>query len=64
MKPFPWDAAIAYGIGRLRLAPRTFWALTPREFAALLPRRGSAPARDDLAALMRAFPDRKEHSDG
>ncbi|QLF69873.1 phage tail assembly chaperone [Peteryoungia desertarenae] len=58
--PFPWDAVMAIGLGRLRLATRDFWALSPREFAALagfLEKRGGAMARADLAKLMRRFPD-------
>ena len=33
MKPFPWDQAIGFGLGVLRLAPASFWAMTPRELA-------------------------------
>jgi uncharacterized phage protein (TIGR02216 family) len=51
------------GLGTLRLAPVVFWAMTPREFDAAL--RGAfgfmaremPMQRDDLAALMAAFPD-------
>jgi uncharacterized phage protein (TIGR02216 family) len=51
------------GLGTLRLAPSVFWAMTPRELDAAL--RGAfgfaaqeAPMRrDDLTALMAAFPD-------
>jgi uncharacterized phage protein (TIGR02216 family) len=51
---------MAVGFGLLRLSPKTFWAMTPIEFerAARPLRSGiAAPARADLAALMRAFPD-------
>lgn len=49
---------MAHGLGRLRLAPAAFWALTPREFAALLPQPAeAAPSRAALAALMAAHPD-------
>lgn len=54
---------MALGFGRLRLSPRDFWAMTPRELAlALNAGRGPTgaaqpPRRDDLAALMRIFPD-------
>lgn len=52
---------MAVGFGLLRLAPQAFWAMTPIEFEramSVLPQAGSAPpARADLAALMRAFPD-------
>jgi uncharacterized phage protein (TIGR02216 family) len=53
---------MAAGLGSLRLAPSVFWAMTPRELEAAL--RGTfgavqaaAPSRDELAALMAAFPD-------
>jgi uncharacterized phage protein (TIGR02216 family) len=56
--PFPWAAALRFGVGRLRLSPDAFWALTPRELAMLagLDRAGGeAPTHADLAALMRRF---------
>ncbi len=48
------------GMGRLRLSPRDFWAMTPRELSAALgcAARPDAPSRPALEALMRAFPDR------
>lgn len=52
---------MAFGLGHLRLAPRSFWAMTPRELASAL--RGSggaaapAPSGADLHRLMRQFPD-------
>jgi uncharacterized phage protein (TIGR02216 family) len=63
LEPFPWDAAMTAGLGRLRLAPDDFWSMTPRELDAAL--RGAfglsslqpAMTRSDLAALMTAFPD-------
>jgi uncharacterized phage protein (TIGR02216 family) len=63
LAPFPWDDAIAAGLGILRLPPAAFWAMTPRELA--LAMRGAAgisaftPSlrRGDLADLMRRFPD-------
>ncbi len=33
MKPFPWDEAIGFGLGVLRLLPAAFWAMMPRELA-------------------------------
>ena len=60
--PFPWDDAMALGLGLLRWSPQDFWRATPRELAAAaaqgLPaaRRSLRRARD-LAALMQAFPD-------
>ncbi|MEO9341124.1 phage tail assembly chaperone [Mesorhizobium sp. SB112] len=56
---------MAAGFGLLRLSPSTFWAMTPRELEramSVLPQRAVAPARADLAALMREFPDKEnEH---
>jgi uncharacterized phage protein (TIGR02216 family) len=52
---------MAVGLGRLRLEPQVFWALTLREFAALAGLRGGAsngPTRSVLAGLMQRFPDR------
>jgi uncharacterized phage protein (TIGR02216 family) len=58
---FPWDAIMAFGLGRLRLPPDDFWAMTPREMAsamaAVLPRAAAAPGRAALAELMDRFPD-------
>jgi uncharacterized phage protein (TIGR02216 family) len=56
---------MAVGLGRLRLAPDAFWAMTPKEYAAaigsLAPGRGAPPpGRGDLMALMAAYPDRIE----
>ena len=60
--PFPWDEAMAFGLGRLRWSPQEFWRATPRELAAAAQgvRGGTpvaAPSARDLAALMQAFPD-------
>ena len=63
MKPFPWDAAMGFGLGVLKLSPETFWRMTPRELAhAVRAVRGPtiAPlARTDFDALLRAFPDQE-----
>ncbi|EHS52924.1 Protein of unknown function DUF2376, phage [Rhizobium sp. PDO1-076] len=59
-RPFPWDMAMAVGLGRLRLDPSVFWALTMREFAAvtgLLGHGGGYLTRPILAGLMQRFPD-------
>jgi uncharacterized phage protein (TIGR02216 family) len=58
-QPFPWAAMIAFGLGRLRLPPSSFWQLTLPELAALLGPSAiaDAPSRADLAALMQAHPD-------
>ena len=59
--PFPWDDVLAAAFGLLRWPPETVWRATPRELALALGRRAApaAPARADLEAMMRAFPDAK-----
>jgi uncharacterized phage protein (TIGR02216 family) len=61
MKAFPWDEAIGFGLGVLRLPPEQFWKMTPRELAhairAATGRNGPPLARDALDQLMRRFPD-------
>jgi uncharacterized phage protein (TIGR02216 family) len=44
------------GFGRLRLAPRDFWAMTLKELHAALPKR-EPMSRADLEALIQQFPD-------
>jgi uncharacterized phage protein (TIGR02216 family) len=51
---------MAFGLGRLRLAPRDFWSMTPRELAAAMSvfaPSNLAPGRADLAQMMERFPD-------
>jgi uncharacterized phage protein (TIGR02216 family) len=64
MTPFPWDEAIGFGLGVLRLPPAQFWAMTPRELAfAIRAVRGSVTEPLDrvaLDSLMKQFPDRVE----
>ncbi|MGD9922328.1 MAG: rcc01693 family protein [Pseudorhodoplanes sp.] len=60
MRPFPWDEAIGFGLGVLRLSPCAFWAMTPRELALAIKAAtgGVTPLRrDDLADLMTRYPD-------
>jgi uncharacterized phage protein (TIGR02216 family) len=58
---FPWERALAVGLGVLRLSPEQFWKMTPRELAAAL--RGlygephAPPDRATLDALIARFPD-------
>jgi uncharacterized phage protein (TIGR02216 family) len=55
-RPFPWEEALALGLGRLRLLPEQFWALTPRELVLMASggrMRGEALDRAGLDALMR-----------
>lgn len=55
---------MAIGLGVLRLAPAEFWAMTPRELEAALrglyglPGSGEPMEREQLAALMRRYPDK------
>jgi uncharacterized phage protein (TIGR02216 family) len=64
LKPFPWDEAIGFGLGVLRLSPQAFWAMTPRELALAIRAATSAATsaatplqRGDLADLMKRYPD-------
>lgn len=60
MTAFPWEAAMRFGLGVLRLPPRDFWRMTPRELAsawgAVMGDRGPL-ARNELDTLMERFPD-------
>ncbi len=67
-QPFPWDAAMRFGLGRLRLSPDHFWSMTPAELAAAA-RAHASPRlpsldRQGLAMLLALFPDDEESSDG
>jgi uncharacterized phage protein (TIGR02216 family) len=59
--PFPWNEAMSFGLGTLRLAPDAFWRMTPRELAAAVeavPGARAAPLdRTSFAALRARFPD-------
>jgi len=63
--PFPWDSAIGFGLGILRLSPKQFWAMTPRElnaaFVAVSKQHGALPPlkRSELEQLMDKFPDKE-----
>jgi uncharacterized phage protein (TIGR02216 family) len=58
---FPWREVMGFGLGRLRLAPREFWAATLRELLAaaegLGAGRGAPMERDAFRQLMARFPD-------
>ena len=62
-EPFNWSAAMAFGLGVLKLPPADFWSMTPRELdAALAGHYGRArlqgpPNRQELERLMAEFPD-------
>jgi uncharacterized phage protein (TIGR02216 family) len=61
VNPFPWQQAIGFGFGVLRLPPEQFWRMTPRELAcAIEARYGAAAAPLDRAGfgrLMGRYPD-------
>lgn len=61
---FPWREAMAFGLGRLRLSPMAFWAMTPRELAMAAEgvngRRAPPLARGVLDELMQRYPDRSD----
>ncbi len=60
MQPFPWQQAIGFGLGTLRLSPDAFWRMTPRELAyAIEALSGKSPPLDrlSLAQLMKRYPD-------
>ena len=63
LRPFPWDEAMQFGFGVLRLSPEAFWLMTPRELAqAVIAVRGQALMpidRGGFEALMQRFPDRE-----
>jgi uncharacterized phage protein (TIGR02216 family) len=62
LKPFPWDEAIGFGLGVLKLPSEQFWRMTPRELAlaAQAASGRSAPlARTELAQLMTRYPDER-----
>jgi uncharacterized phage protein (TIGR02216 family) len=57
-----WQALMRTGLGRLRMAPETFWAMSPREFAAAVEgatgRQAAPMGRGRLLELMAAHPDK------
>ena len=66
MTPFPWDAAMQFGFGVLRLSAREFWTMSPRELAAAhraIYRQTEPLNRAKFDELMTKFPD-EENDDG
>jgi len=62
MTPFPWQQAIGFGLGVLRLSPEQFWRMTPRELAYAIEAvrgRGAPLNRDGFAKLMKRYPDER-----
>ena len=62
-QPFPWGAALHFGLGLLRLSPEAFWSLSMRELIALggVSRPVDAMDRAALATLMQRWPDKPRH---
>jgi uncharacterized phage protein (TIGR02216 family) len=62
MSAFDWPVLLQVGLGRLRLTPDRFWALTPVELRLMAGPAKGPPAlgRSGLAALMKSFPDLPE----
>lgn len=58
-QPFPWQAAMRFGLGVLGLPPDAFWAMTPRELAAAMRGRGigNGPQPPDRALLEKLMDD-------
>lgn len=49
-QPFPWQSIMQLGLGRLRIPPEQFWAMSPRELsAALAGLLGPSPSRVPLS---------------
>jgi uncharacterized phage protein (TIGR02216 family) len=60
-QPFPWGAALHFGLGLLRLAPASFWAMSISELMAMS--GGLRPVetidRARLNTLMDEWPDKE-----
>lgn len=62
---FDWAALMQAGLHRLGLRPWEFWALTPAELRLMLGQGGAAPlGREQMDALLRAYPDKKGSGHG
>lgn len=62
-----WSTLQRLALGKLRLKPDEFWALTPLEFLTMLglEQGNGVLNRDRLSTLMHAYPDEeKEENDG
>lgn len=60
MSRIDWAPLVRLGLGQLRLAPDTFWALTPAELLAMAGVEGGAQpmSRARMAELLAQFPDK------
>lgn len=65
MSAFDWPVLMQAGLKGLGLRPVEFWALTPAELKLMLgeARSVSPLARDQLDALMLAYPDKTGEMD-
>ncbi|BCW89939.1 hypothetical protein sos41_31070 [Alphaproteobacteria bacterium SO-S41] len=54
-----WDAALRHAARAFGLMPERFWRLSVREWRALNAGAVTALGVAEMAALMRAFPDRR-----
>lgn len=63
MTAFPWQEAMRFGLGILRLPPDAFWKMTPRELAsawgAVIGDRSGPLERPSLEQLMERYPDER-----
>lgn len=62
LAPFPWQEAIGFGLGVLKLPPDAFWRMTPRELAAAIRAVTGIRApltRAAFVELLERFPDDK-----
>ncbi|WP_373353215.1 phage tail assembly chaperone [Pseudoroseicyclus sp. CXY001] len=58
MSALDWPGLMRLGLGRLRLKPAEFWALSPAELMVMLGiEGGGAMGRERLADLAARFPD-------
>jgi uncharacterized phage protein (TIGR02216 family) len=61
-EPFPWQQAMQFAFGQLRLSPKAFWSMTMHELNAAMAAytaQVSPPLlRDELDQLMQQHPDR------
>ncbi len=64
MKPFPFNEAMQFGFGILRLSSKEFWAMTPLELAAahraFAPDKAAPIDKKTFDNLMSKFPDEEK----
>ena len=68
MREFPWEQAMEFGFGVLRLSSDQFWKMTPRELQAAFSANTKTVSenqpigRSQLASLMEKFPDKESEN--